>query len=183
MTTPYQIIPTTIFRETESVSFYDCTIGKTNGCDVVRHGPHAISPPDDITHWTFYVHQAQVDHNLCVYGTRVFFLISKTHKDPYHIVTLSPKVGSLMIPKGVYHRSFSLSEGSVLINQSERTEDFDVTKEFIPVSTRDDEELWRIVHNVKPIMNDLAGITKLDSSVTVEELSQHTCFPGQNVLS
>jgi hypothetical protein len=178
MTTPYQIVPTHIFRETESVSFYDCTIGNTNGCDVVRHGPYAISPPDDVSQWTFYVHYEQVDNNLCVQGTRVFFLISKTHKDPYHIVTLSPKVGSLHIPKGVYHRSFSLAEGSVLINQSERTEDFDVTKEFVPVSTRDDEELYRIVRNVRPIMNDLAGITGTCSYVTPEQLARHDCFPG-----
>jgi hypothetical protein len=161
MNTPYQIIPTTIFRETDAVSFYDCTIKNTNGCDVVRHGPAAYSPPLYFPGYPqFYVHYEQVDNNLCVYGTRVFYLVDKQCENPYHIVTLSSKVGSLRIPKGVYHRSNSMQEGSVLINQSERTENFDVTKEFIPVCVLDDPELMHIVTNVKPIVNDLAGIYK-----------------------
>ena len=155
---PYEIIPTTVFRETQDVSFYDCTIVGTSGCDVVRHGAFAHSPPiDDNIFPQFYIHSQQVDNNLCVYGDRIFYLIDKKSDNPYHIVTLSPSVGSLRIPKGVYHRSVSLSGGSVLINQSERDSDFDVTKEFIPVSSKFDTELWYIIINVKPIVNDLAN--------------------------
>jgi hypothetical protein len=155
---PYQIIPTTVFRETKAVSFYDCTIGGTSGCDVVRHGPYAFSPPTDDGFEQFYVHYEQIDNNLCVAGTRSFYLIDKKAEHPYHVVTLSPSVGSLCIPKGVYHRSNSHRDGSILINQSERTPDFDVNKEFIPVSTKDDDELRYIIKNVEPIINDLANL-------------------------
>ncbi len=155
---PYKIIPTTVFRETTSVSFYDCTIDGTSGCDVVRHGPFAYSPPFDDGFEQFYVHSEQVDNNLCVDGERIFYLIDKHAEHPYHIITLSPAVGSLMIPKGVYHRSMSMRKGSVLINQSERTPNFDVTKEFIPVSTKNDLWLRNVVDTVDPIVNDLANL-------------------------
>lgn len=155
---PYEIIPTTVFRETEDVSFYDCTVPNTNGCDVVRHGPFAMSPPLEEGFYQFYVHSEQVDNNLCVHGSRVFYLVDKNADHPYHIVTLSASVGSLRIPKGVYHRSMSFYEGSVLINQSERSPNFDVSKEFIPVSTKDDPHLHDIVTNVEPIRNDLANL-------------------------
>ena len=39
--------PTTIFRETPKVTFFDAGIESTNGCDVVIHSEEAISPPDD----------------------------------------------------------------------------------------------------------------------------------------
>ena len=38
--------PTTIFRETPKVTFFDAGIDSTNGCDVVMHSGEAISPPD-----------------------------------------------------------------------------------------------------------------------------------------
>ncbi|AEC53154.1 hypothetical protein SCRM01_208 [Synechococcus phage S-CRM01] len=158
MKLPYEIVPTTIFRETESVSFYDCTVPNTNGCDVVRHGAFASSPPFDGPFPQFYVHSEQVDNNLCVSGFRIFYLIDIYGENPYHIVTLSPSVGSLRIPKGVYHRSISLEEGSVLINQSERTPEFDVTKEFVPVSTGSNLLLYDIIDRYEPIINDLAKI-------------------------
>ena len=39
--------PTTIFRETPKVTFFDAGIESTNGCDVVMHSGEAISPPDE----------------------------------------------------------------------------------------------------------------------------------------
>ena len=39
--------PTTIFKETYKVTFFDAGIDSTNGCDVVIHSGEAISPPDE----------------------------------------------------------------------------------------------------------------------------------------
>ena len=39
--------PTTIFRKTPKVTFFDAGIELTNGCDVVMHSGEAISPPDE----------------------------------------------------------------------------------------------------------------------------------------
>ena len=39
--------PTTIFRETPKVTFFDAGIESTNGCDVVMHSGDAISPPNE----------------------------------------------------------------------------------------------------------------------------------------
>ena len=42
-----KFIPTTIFRETPKVTFFDAGLEESNGCDVVIHSKEAISPPDD----------------------------------------------------------------------------------------------------------------------------------------
>ena len=149
----FELVPITIFRNTPDVFFYDATITGTNGCDVVTHGPMAISPPNDEEFPTFYVHYDQVDHNLCVHGLRRFELINKSWSNPYHIIMLNARCGSLRIPVGTYHRSISGNNGSVLINQPYRTDKFDVSKEFIPVSTRDDKELYEIITTVEPIIH------------------------------
>ena len=146
------VIPTHIFRETPAVDFYDATIDESNGCDVVRHGPQAVSPPyDEHGKQQFYVHNHQIDNNLCVFGQREFHLIYEKWDDPYHIVHLDAGSGSLTIPIGCYHRSVSGSNGSVLINQSIRDPLFSFETEFVPVSTSTNEYLNDIVTNCKPI--------------------------------
>lgn len=152
--TMFKIIPIELFRDTPDVLFYDATIPNTVGCDVVTHGPRAISPPNDDEYLQFYIHHNQVDHNLCVHGVRIFELVNKLWKYPYHRIFLNPKLGSLRIPIGTYHRSVSGVDGSVLINQSFRTNSFDFNTEFIPVSTRNDEELHRIVTTIDPILHN-----------------------------
>ncbi len=39
--------PTTIFRETPKVTFFDAVMESTNGSDVVIHSGEATSPPDE----------------------------------------------------------------------------------------------------------------------------------------
>ena len=41
-----RFFPTTIFRETPKVTFFDAGLEASNGCDVVIHSEEAISPPD-----------------------------------------------------------------------------------------------------------------------------------------
>ena len=124
--------PTTIFRETPKVTFFDAGIESTNGCDVVMHSGEAISPPDEFEYEQYYVHNHQIDHNLVITGERKFILINPTWDEPHHVIYLKRSMGALEIPIGTYHRSISGKEGSIVLNQPIRDKFFDPKKEFIP---------------------------------------------------
>ena len=147
-----EFFPTHIFRETKEVLFYDASFPDTNGCDVVRHGPGAISPPNDQEFIQFYKHYHQTDRNLCVWGTRTFYLVHLEWDEPYHEVHLDDHTGAIIIPIGCYHRSISGENGSVLINLPNRGIFFDPKTEFIPVSTRNDERLRRVIEEHQPVV-------------------------------
>ena len=124
--------PTTIFRETPKVTFFDAGITSSNGCDVVMHSGEAISPPDDLRDEQYYVHNHQIDHNLVITGERTFILINPSWDEPHHVIYLNRSMGALEIPIGTYHRSISGRGGSIVLNQPIRDKLFDPVKEFIP---------------------------------------------------
>ena len=124
--------PSTIFRETPKVTFFDAGIDSSNGCDVVIHSGEAISPPNDYKNEQYYVHNHQVDHNLVLTGERTFILINPSWDEPHHVIFLNRSMGALEIPIGTYHRSISGKEGSIVLNQPKRDNFFDSAKEFIP---------------------------------------------------
>ena len=126
-----KFMPTTIFRETPKVVFFDAGLEESNGCDIVIHSEEAISPPDDNCE-QYYVHNHQVDHNLVITGERTFVLINPSWDEPHHVIYLNRSMGALKIPIGTYHRSISGKEGSIVLNQPKRDELFDPAKEFIP---------------------------------------------------
>jgi len=127
-----KFLPTSIFRETPKVTFFDAGLEVSNGCDVVIHSEEAISPPDDFNDEQYYVHNHQIDHNLVLTGERKFILINPTWDEPHHVIYLKREMGALEIPIGTYHRSISGKEGSVVLNQPTRDKFFDPAKEFIP---------------------------------------------------
>ncbi len=127
-----KFLPTTIFRETPKVTFFDASLKKSNGCDVVIHSEEAISPPDDFKDEQYYIHNHQIDRNLVITGERTFVLINPSWDEPHHIIYLNRSMGALEIPIGTYHRSISGKEGSIVVNQPKRDKFFDSTKEFIP---------------------------------------------------
>lgn len=145
-----------VFRETDSVVFYDISVEGSNAQDLVVHSGPAISPPDDIVGAKqFYIHYHQVDHNRVLSGIRTFELVNPEWKYPYHIVHLNRSSGALVIPKATYHRSYSGEEGSIVINQAIRDEFFDASTEFIPVSAAQNEDLYRILAHEKPVIHTL----------------------------
>ncbi len=127
-----KFMPTTIFRETPKVTFFDAGLEESNGCDVVIHSEEAVSPPNDFKDEQYYVHEHQTDHNLVITGERKFILINPSWDEPHHIIYLKRTMGALEIPIGTYHRSISGKEGSIVLNQPTRDESFDPSKEFIP---------------------------------------------------
>ena len=124
--------PSTIFRETPKVAFFDAGIDSSNGCDVVIHSGEAVSPPNDYKNEQYYVHNHQIDHNLVLTGERTFILINPSWDEPHHVIFLNRSMGALEIPIGTYHRSISGKEGSIVLNQPKRDNFFDSAKEFIP---------------------------------------------------
>ena len=143
-----------VFRETDSVIFYDITVEESNASDLVVHEGPAVSPPDDFAGAKqFYIHSFQDDYNRVVSGTRTFELINLQWKCPYHIVRLDRSHGALFIPRGTFHRSVSGEKGSIVINQAHRYEGFDATAEFFPVSCATNIELYNILRNEKPVID------------------------------
>ena len=90
-----------VFRETDSVIFYDISVENSNASDLVVHTGPAISPPNDVIGAKqFYIHYHQVDHNRVLSGMRTFELVNPEWKYPYHIVNLNRSSGALVVPIG-----------------------------------------------------------------------------------
>ena len=143
-----------VFKETDSVIFYDITVEESNASDLVVHEGPAVSPPDDFAGAKqFYIHSFQDDYNRVVSGTRTFELINLQWKCPYHIVRLDRSHGALFIPRGTFHRSVSGEDGSIVINQAHRYEGFDASAEFYPVSCATNMELYNTLRNEKPVID------------------------------
>ena len=145
-----------VFRETESVIFYDISVEDSNASDLVVHTGPAISPPDDIVGAKqFYIHYHQTDHNRVLSGTRTFELVNLSWKFPYHIVHLNRQSGALIIPPQTFHRSVSGEGGSIVINQAIRDDEFDPEKEFSEVSSGQNSDLYDILAHEKPVIHNI----------------------------
>jgi hypothetical protein len=143
-----------VFRETDSVVFYDISVEESNASDLVVHTGPAVSPPNDIVGAKqFYIHYHQVDHNRVLSGTRTFELVNPEWKFPYHIVHLNRTSGALVVPKMTFHRSMSGDDGSIVINQAIRDDEFNPGTEFIPVSAAENENLYNILRHEKPVIH------------------------------
>jgi len=145
-----------VFRETDSVTFYDITVEDSSAQDLVIHTGPAISPPaDKLGTKQFYIHKHQIDYNRVVSGMRTFELVNFEWKYPYHIVELNYQSGALMIPKDTFHRSWSGKDGSIVINQAVRDAEFNVNTEFIPVSASENPKLYDILKNENPVIHTI----------------------------
>tara|TARA_B100000941_G_scaffold221872_1_gene164180 strand:+ start:121 stop:585 length:465 start_codon:yes stop_codon:yes gene_type:complete len=143
-----------VFKETDSVIFYDITVEESNASDLVVHEGAAVSPPDDfVGAKQFYIHSFQDDYNRVVSGQRTFELVNLQWKCPYHVVHLDRSHGALFIPRGTFHRSVSGPEGSIVINQAHRYDGFDASAEFYPVSCATNMDLYNILRNEKPVID------------------------------
>jgi hypothetical protein len=74
-------------------------------------------------------------------------------KFPYHIVHLNRTSGALVVPKMTFHRSMSGDDGSIVINQAIRDDEFNPATEFIPVSAAENENLYNILRHEKPVIH------------------------------
>ena len=145
-----------VFRETDDVIFYDISVDESNAADLVVHTGAATSPPNDcVGAKQFYIHEYQDDYNRVVSGERTFELVNFDWKYPYHIVHLNRQSGALIIPARTYHRSISGEDGSIVINQAIRDDEFDPEKEFVPVSSGQNAELYNILAHEKPVIHNI----------------------------
>ena len=144
-------VPINIFRETPEVTFLDASVKDSNGSDVVIHRDGAISPPDLNGFEQYYVHHHQIDNNLVLDGDRTFTLLNPLWDEPHHIVYLHRFMGALQIPIGTFHRSISGENGSIVINQAIRDEQFEASKEFNPISIKNRIDLQK-AKSTEPII-------------------------------
>ena len=145
----YRIIPLRILRRTKGVKFDEMVpsdIPKISGIDRVIHGANSISPgpvedaPIPVKR-PWYMHPGQDDNLLVLQGTRYIDIFDpKTSVKASFIVT-PEKVykndklyydGPAMVvwPAGIFHRIISGIEGSISVNFSSRTKDFDIKDNF-----------------------------------------------------
>lgn len=147
-----------VFRETESVIFYDISVQDCNAQDLVIHTGAATSPPDDkVGAKQFYVHYHQIDNNRVLSGRRTFELINFSWKYPYHVVHLNRSSGALTIPVATFHRSWSEESGSIVINQAIRDKEFNPETEFVPVSAAENKELYKILTCETPVIHTIGN--------------------------
>jgi len=144
-----------VFRETKGVHFSDVWVAGQNGLDLVVHKQFSISPPNHpgTGEKTFYIHRHQTDNNRCIDGRRVFELVAPDNQmqHQHYVVLLDDNIGALEILPGVYHRSVSCKEGSILLNHAVRDEEYDEAKEFNPTRPSDDERLRVILEKNRPV--------------------------------
>ena len=146
-----KFIPINIFRETPQVTFLDASVKGSNGSDVVIHRGGATSPPDLNGFEQYYVHYHQIDNNLVLEGERTFTLLNPLWDEPHHIIYLNRSMGALQIPIGTFHKSISGKNGSVVINQAIRDEQFDSSREFDPISIKNRADIQKS-RSVDPIV-------------------------------
>ena len=84
-------------------------------------------------------------------GDRVFSLLNPLWDEPHHIVYLHRFMGALQIPIGTFHRSISGKDGSIVINQAIRDEQFETSTEFNPISIKNRSDLQR-AKAIEPII-------------------------------
>ena len=146
-----KFVPINIFRETPQVTFLDASVKGSNGSDVVIHRGGATSPPDLNGFEQYYVHYHQIDNNLVLEGDRTFTLLNPLWDEPHHIIYLNRSMGALQIPIGTFHKSISGKNGSVVINQAIRDEQFDSSREFDPISIKNRADIQKS-RSVDPIV-------------------------------
>ena len=71
----------------------------------------------------------------------MFTLLNPTWDQPHHVIHLVRAMGALQIPIGTFHRSVSGEDGSLVLNQSVRDQNFNYATEFIPVKLSDRQDL------------------------------------------
>ncbi|WVP99957.1 hemagglutinin domain-containing protein [Synechococcus phage MA10] len=155
MTKPITFHKDRVFRETTGVHFSDVWVHGQNGLDLVVHREFAISPPNHsgTGEKTFYIHQHQTDNNRCIDGRRVFELVAPDNQmqHQHYVILLDDNIGALEILPGVYHRSVSCEEGSILLNHAVRDEEYDESKEFNPTRPSQDPRMAAILEKNRPV--------------------------------
>lgn len=141
----YRIIALSVFRKTEGVMFdlfpMDIT-PKIDSIDRVIHSHDAVSPGSvDGVQRPWYMHTAQDDNLIVLYGKREVDIYTKEHGRVEHFTVTPDQVfhngesvyqgGAVLVwPKGVFHRIVSGPEGSASINLAVHHDSFDIKTNF-----------------------------------------------------
>lgn len=145
----YRLIPLRMLRRTVGVKFDEMVpsdIPEIHGIDRVVHSANSISPgpvedssPPCNRPW--YMHPGQDDNLMVLQGTRYIDIFCPKRREKASFIVTPDKVykndklyydGPAMIvwPSGIFHRIISGDEGSISINFSTRTCDFNLNDNF-----------------------------------------------------
>ena len=155
MSVLYRLIPLRILRRTTGVKFDEIVPSdipdKISGIDRVIHKENSISPgPIEVSTSGYsttlvkrpwYMHRGQDDNLMVLQGTRYIDVYNPNTKEKASFIVTPDKVykndklyydGPAMVvwPAGIFHRIISGSEGSISINISTRTEEFNLEDNF-----------------------------------------------------
>jgi len=155
MSVLYRLIPLRILRRTSGVKFDEIVPSdipnKISGIDRVIHKENSISPgPVEVSTSGYstslikrpwYMHKGQDDNLMVLQGTRYIDVYNPNNKEKASFIVTPDKVykndklyydGPAMVvwPAGIFHRIISGSEGSISINISTRTEEFNLEDNF-----------------------------------------------------
>ncbi|MGB3613597.1 MAG: hypothetical protein WBA10_07365 [Elainellaceae cyanobacterium] len=142
----FELISYQKFRDTPGVKFFDITVPKSNGRDLVFHDGPAVSPNNDANkNWQFYLHPRQEDNLLALSGGRTFCLVNLSWDVPFHMVRLAANGDILRIPPGTFHRSVSDPQGSLVLNQAVRKVNVTLEREFRVYNSADIPKLRQVI--------------------------------------
>lgn len=145
----YRLIPMRVIRHTSGAKFDEMIpsdIPFIHGINRVIHAPNSISPEpvEDCTqpvNRPWYMHPGQDDNLIVVQGTRYVDIYDPKIRKKESFIVTPDKIyknnklyydGPVMVvwPAGIYHRNISGDEGSISINFSTRTNQFDFKTNF-----------------------------------------------------
>tara|TARA_B100001094_G_scaffold254145_1_gene252796 strand:+ start:83 stop:631 length:549 start_codon:yes stop_codon:yes gene_type:complete len=141
----YRVLPLRALRRTTGIIFDEIVpsdIPKISGIDRVIHSANGISPgPIGPIKRPWYMHPGQDDNLMVLQGTRFVDIYCPFRKKKESFVVTPDKVykndklyydkpAMLVWPAGIFHRIISGSDGSISVNLSTRTQDFDMKNNF-----------------------------------------------------
>ena len=145
----YRLIPLRVLRRTSGVKFDEIVpsdLPLISGIDRVIHKPNSISPGplEDVippVKRPWYMHPSQHDNLMVLQGTRYIDVFNPNTKEKASFIISPDKVykneklyydGPAMIvwPAGIFHRIISGDQGSISINMSTRTKNFNLNDNF-----------------------------------------------------
>lgn len=145
----YRLIPLRTLRNTARVKFHEIVpsdIPKIHGVDRVIHEPYATSPgpvddcPNPVQR-PWYMHSGQDDNLLVLQGERFVDIFCPVQKLLASFIVTPDKIyknnklyhdapAMIVWPSGIFHRIVSGKDGSISVNFSTRTKDFDFSNNF-----------------------------------------------------
>jgi hypothetical protein len=158
----YRLIPLRQLRRTAGVVFDEIVpsdIPVINGIDRVIHKANGISPgPCAGVARPWYMHIGQDDNLLVMRGERFVDIYCPIQKKKESFIITPDKIykndklycdqaAMIVWPAGIFHRIISGSDGSISVNFSTRTKEFDLSNNFNIFDLNTETGEYKVIRN------------------------------------